>query len=71
MDDTKLIFRVVTFTLSAVIVAVVGVLLVGLFDEKVDNKAVFAIIGPAFQTIIGAFVGFLSALAIRKPGDKE
>lgn len=70
MDDTKLIFRVVTFTLAAVIIAVVGVLLIGLFDASVDNKAIFAIIGPAFQTIIGAFVGFLSASAIRKPRDK-
>lgn len=67
MDDRGFIFRTVTITLAAVIVAVVGVLLIGLFDDKVDNKSVFAIIGPAFQTIIGAFVGFLSALALRKP----
>lgn len=68
MDDTRFIFRVVVVTLAAVIVSVVGVLLAGLFDPLVDNKAVFAIIGPAFQTVIGAFVGFLSALAL--PRDK-
>lgn len=70
MDDSKLIFRVVTFTLAAVILAVVVALLIGLFHRDVDNKEIFAILGPAFQTVIGAFVGFLSALAIHKP-DKE
>lgn len=68
MDDTRFIFRVVTVTLAAVIVAVIGALLIGLFDPIVDNKAIFGIIGPAFQTIVGAFVGFLSALAM--PRDK-
>lgn len=71
MDDTKFIFRVVTVTLAVVILSVIGALLVGLFHNDVDNKEIFAILGPAFQTVIGAFVGFLSALAIHKPGDDK
>lgn len=40
-------------------VAVIGVLLAGLFDGAVDNDKIFAILGPAFQMIVGAFIGIL------------
>jgi uncharacterized membrane protein len=63
-EDRRFIFRTVTLTLAAVILAVVITMLVGLFHESIDNKEIFAMLSPAFQTVIGAFVGFLSALAI-------
>lgn len=49
--------RIILFTLAFVIVAMVGVLLAGLFIDKVDNKAIFQIIGPAFSGIVGYFIG--------------
>lgn len=49
--------RVITYTLSFVIIAMVLVLLAGLFVDKVDNKAIFAIVGPAFSGIVGYFIG--------------
>lgn len=49
--------RVIIVTLAFVIVAMVGVLLAGLFIDTVDNKAIFAIIGPAFSGIVGYFIG--------------
>lgn len=66
MDQSAFIFRVVTVTLAIVIVAVVAVMLYGLFDRGVDNKDIFAIIGPAFQTVVGAFVGILGGRALEK-----
>ena len=56
-------------TLGLVLVAVIGVLLAGLFNPIVDNDKIFAILGPAFQTIVGAFVGILSGMVIntKKP----
>jgi hypothetical protein len=45
------------------------VLLIGMFDDKVDNKEIFSIIGPAFSTVIGAFVGLLGGLSINKSKD--
>jgi len=59
------------FTMSAICMAVILVLLLGLFDQLIDNKEIFAIIGPAFNTIIGAFVGLLGGISLgRKPQDK-
>jgi len=62
MKRDDFIFYVVTGTLAAILVAVVCVLLAGLFDPLVDNKAIFAIIGPAFQTVVGVFVGVMSTM---------
>ena len=61
------LYLIVICTLSSVIMAVIMVLLYGLFDSRVDNEKVFAILGPAFQTIVGCFVG---VLASRIMGDK-
>ncbi len=54
------VYLIVVGVLAAVIVSVIAVLLIGLFDHNVDNEKIFAILGPAFQTVIGCFVGVLS-----------
>ena len=64
--NTDKLFAVVAYSLAMVMVAVVVVMLAGLFDPKVDNDKIFAIIGPAFQTVVGAFVGLLSGKALSK-----
>jgi len=58
--------RVAIVTLSAVILVVVLTLAVGLFmpNDVVDSTAVLEMINPAFQTIIGAFVGLLGGLSL-------
>lgn len=59
---------ITTFALALVMVAVISVMLVGLFDSRVDNGKVFEILGPAFQTIVGCFVGVVGS---RIGGNKE
>jgi len=56
----------VTFTLCLVVVSMVGVFLYGLFlpNSVIDNKDIFPIIGPAFQTIIGGFIGLLAGVKL-------
>ena len=56
----------VTFTLCLVVCAMVGVFLYGLFlpNSVIDNKDIFPIIGPAFQTIIGGFIGLLAGVKL-------
>lgn len=54
------VYYVVVCTLASVILSVITVLLYGLFDARIDNKEVFAILGPAFQTIVGCFVGLIA-----------
>ena len=54
----------VSLTLCLVVMAMVAVMLIGLFDEKVDNNKIFELIGPAFQTIIGGFIGLLAGVKL-------
>lgn len=58
----------VTVTLCLVVNAMVGVFLYGLFlpNSVVDNKDIFPIIGPSFQTIIGGFIGLLAGVNLAK-----
>ena len=63
----KLTFAVtlmVSFTLCIVVMGMVAVLMIGLFDEKVDNNKIFELISPAFQTIVGGFIGLLAGVKL-------
>jgi len=40
------------------------VMLLGLFHDKVDNNKVFEILSPAFQTIVGGFIGLITGIKI-------
>ena len=64
------IMRVTVLVLASVTVAVVSVLMIGIFlpNDQIDNKDILALIGPAFNTVIGAFVGLLGGLSL---SDKE
>jgi hypothetical protein len=65
-DTVEFVVRVAIVTLSAVILVVVLALVVGLFlpNDLVDSTAVLDMVNPAFQTIIGAFVGLLGGLSL-------
>lgn len=67
------ILKVTVGTLASIVLIVVAILMVGIFlpNEQVDNKDIFAIIGPAFNTVIGAFVGLLGGMQIAKLGEKK
>ncbi len=59
-----------TVTLTLILLSMVGVLLVGLFVEKVDNTKIFEAITPAFQTIVGGFIGLITGIKIGSDDDK-
>ena len=48
--------------LSSVVLCVVISLMIGLFVTRIDNNEIFKIIGPAFSTIVGAFVGAFATM---------
>jgi hypothetical protein len=54
----------VSISLSVIVFAIVIVLMDGLYDEKVNNSDIFALISPAFQTIIGGMIGILSGIKL-------
>jgi hypothetical protein len=73
-DTVEFVIRVAIVTLSAVILVVVLALAVGLFvsNDVVDSAAILEMVNPAFQTIIGAFVGLLGGLSLNANArDKE
>ena len=49
-------------SLAIVLLSTVCVVLIGLFDEKVDNHEIFKLINPAFNMIVGAFVGTIAGI---------
>ena len=65
-DTIEFTIRMAVVTLACVILVVVIAMVAGLFvpDNIVDSNKVFDIIGPAFNTIVGAFVGLLGGLSL-------
>jgi undecaprenyl pyrophosphate phosphatase UppP len=61
---TFFVTMMVSFTLCVVIISMVAVLMAGLFDDKVDNAEIFKLISPAFQTIVGGFIGLLAGVKL-------
>ena len=65
-DTIEFTIRLAVTTLAMVILVVVAAMVVGMFvsNDIVDSDKVFEIIGPAFNTIVGAFVGLLGGLSL-------
>lgn len=75
IDDTvEFTIRMAVVTLACVILVVIVAMVAGLFvsDSIVSNDKIFEIIGPAFNTVVGAFVGLLGGLSLNANArDKE
>jgi len=71
LDTVEWILRVTVVTLAMIMLAVIGAMLAGLFFKDIDNAEIFSIIGPAFNTIVGAFVGLLGGLSLNNINGKE
>ena len=54
----------VTSTLCIVVLSMVAAMLIGLFDNDVSNDKIFEVITPAFQVIIGGFIGLITGIKI-------
>jgi undecaprenyl pyrophosphate phosphatase UppP len=70
----KLTFYVtlmVSTTLCVVIFAMVMTLMMGLFNDKVDNTEIFKLISPAFQTVVGGFIGLLAGVKLSHDDEDE
>jgi len=59
-----------TATLTIILLSMVGVLLAGLFNPTVDNTKIFEAITPAFQTIVGGFIGLITGIKIGTNDDQ-
>jgi len=73
-DTVEFTIRIAVTTLACVILVVIIAMVAGLFvsDSVVSNDKIFDIIGPAFNTVVGAFVGLLGGLSLNANArDKE
>jgi heme/copper-type cytochrome/quinol oxidase subunit 2 len=55
---------IASFTLCITVLAMVTVFMFGFFTPQVDNNKLFEIVGPAFQTIVGGFIGLITGIKI-------
>ena len=58
-----------TGSLVLVVVSMVVMFVIALMDTTVDDKIVFDIVGPAFQTIVGGFIGLITGIKIGENDD--
>lgn len=75
MEDIKgkLTFAVtlmVSATLCLSVLAMVCAFVLGLWAKQVDNAEIFKLLSPAFQTIIGGFIGLLAGVKLSHDDDK-
>jgi hypothetical protein len=65
-DTVEFTIRMAVVTLACVVLVVVVALVLALFmpNEVVDSNKVFEVVGPAFNMVIGAFVGLLGGLSL-------
>ena len=71
MGNKEHIILVATYSLVAVVVSMIGMFVVAIIDPNVDDNVVFSIVGPAFQTIIGGFIGLITGIKIGQDSNND
>ena len=61
----------VTITLCVVVIGMVGTMMAGMFDTNISNDKIFEAITPAFQTIIGGFIGLITGIKLGRDDNAE
>jgi Na+/H+-translocating membrane pyrophosphatase len=61
---TLYVTLMVSTTLCISVLAMVTAFLLGLWAKEVDNAEIFKMISPAFSTLIGGMIGFLSGIKL-------
>lgn len=61
----------VSITLCVSVIMMVVAFLMGLWAKQVDNHEIFKMLSPAFSTLIGGMIGFLSGIKLQSNEDKK
>ena len=61
----------VSTTLCISVLAMVISFMLGLWAKEVDNAEIFKMISPAFSTLIGGMIGFLSGIKLMQNEDSK
>ena len=68
---TLYVTLMVSTTLCISVLAMVVSFMLGLWAKEVDNAEIFKMISPAFSTLIGGMIGFLSGIKLMQNDDKS
>jgi Na+/H+-translocating membrane pyrophosphatase len=68
---TLYVTLMVSTTLCISVLAMVVSFMLGLWAKEVDNAEIFKMISPAFSTLIGGMIGFLSGIKLMQNEDKK
>jgi hypothetical protein len=68
---TFVVTSMVAATLCLCVLVMVLALILGLWAAEVDNNEIFKLISPAFQTIIGGFIGLLAGVKLSHDEDEK
>lgn len=71
MKLKDIVLMTATGSLVAVVINMMVMFTIAILDPTVDDGKVFEIIGPAFQTIVGGFIGLITGINIGKNQDNE
>jgi hypothetical protein len=70
MNHREHIFIIAAWSLVAIVASMLLMFAYAVIDPNFDTDKVFAIIGPAFQTIVGGFIGLITGIKIGSDDDK-
>jgi hypothetical protein len=62
---------IAAWSLVAVIVGMLLMFSYAIVDPNFDSDKIFQIIGPAFQTVIGGFIGLITGIKIGSDDDNK
>jgi hypothetical protein len=68
---TLYVTLMVSTTLCISVLGMVFAFLIGLWAKEVDNAEIFKMISPAFSTLIGGMIGFLSGIKLMQNEDSK
>jgi Na+/H+-translocating membrane pyrophosphatase len=68
---TLYVTLMVSTTLCISVLAMVVSFMLGLWAKEVDNAEIFKMISPAFSTLIGGMIGFLSGIKLMQNEEKK
>jgi hypothetical protein len=70
MNSKEHIMIIAAWSLVAIVIAMLIMFGYAVVDPNFDTDKVFAIIGPAFQTIVGGFIGLITGIKIGQDSDE-
>lgn len=71
MNSKEHIMIIAAWSLVAIVIAMLIMFGYAVVDPNFDTDKVFQIIGPAFQTIVGGFIGLITGIKIGSDNESE